>query len=140
MPSNRHKRDPRTTTVTSFGRHPRVSSEVHAGELRPPAPTPAGKSTSLTLSDKARSAVLHPTHVRPGNAAKSAQRHRDLHERNPNRLNHHLARYIDKSGNWRELVELLFDHMHHLNLHNFVRSLHRLGPSEGHNMARLSAA
>lgn len=119
------KRDARTTSVTSFGSGSRVSSAVHAGPISPPAPVPAGKSS--LLAEHSRAALLNPTHVRPGLAAKSAQRHRDLHERNPNRLNHHLAHYVDKSSSWRELVELLFDHMHQLNLHNYVRSLHRLG-------------
>ena len=93
------------------------------GELASPS---AAGPTALTLQSLSRTAVLNPHRLSRGGSAKAAKMERALHASNPSKLNHSLAYYIDRTRTWSELVPLLFEHMHHMTSHNFVRGSQRL--------------
>jgi hypothetical protein len=108
----------RTTDMTHFSPKARTSStDPLGGELAPTAP--GTDSGSLTLSSASRRALLNPLRVTRGHSAKAAAMDRQLHAPNKNRLNHSLAYHIDRQKTWVELVNLLFEHMHHMTPHNW---------------------
>lgn len=122
-------RGEKSTTITAYGSRPRVDSAQIAGELAEPS-SQTSKSEfmpGLTLTKQVRSALLNPIQLSRGGSAKSAKQHRELHDPNTNRLNHSLAHYITRATNWKELVELCYEHMHHMSVHNLLKSMHKLG-------------
>jgi hypothetical protein len=80
----------------------------------------------LSISASKRAVLLTPQRVSPGHSARAARMDKELHARNPMKLNHALAYHIDRAKDWQELVSLLFDHMHHLSSHNWVRGSQKL--------------
>lgn len=124
-PSKRPSSGSKQTTTTHFSPQPRRSSmDPIGGALAEPAR--AGQPTALTLQSLSRTAVLNPQRLSRGGSAKSAKMERALHASNRSKLNHSLAYYIDRTRTWSELVPLLFEHMHHMTAHNYVRASQRL--------------
>lgn len=123
-PSGRVKIESATMFGADSTSSHRISSMSHGGQLAPAAaPIPA----ALNISAASSSALLNPQRVNRGVANKSIILDRELHAPNRGVLNHALSRQIEKHARWDTLLPLLFDHMHHMTLHNYVRAMKKLG-------------
>lgn len=102
----------------------RTNMDPLGGDLA--APSTAGLNAGLSLPELSRAVELSPQTVSRGRSAKAAKMERELHASSNSKLNHSLAYYIDRSRSWNELVPLLFQHMHHMSTHNWIRGAQRL--------------
>jgi len=119
--------------MTAAGREQRSLTAVRFNGLKPDpergvvaSPAASRSGGLLTVTESKRAVLLTPQRLSRGGSARAAKMDKELHARNPLRLNHALAYYISRTQNWAELVDLLFDHMHHLSAHNWVRGCQRL--------------
>jgi hypothetical protein len=116
-----------TSRTPLFTPKPRTSSLDPVGGELAPAATSSSKTGTLKLSAAAKTqSLLNPQRLSRGKSARAAKMDKELHAHNKLRLNHSLAYHIERTKNWAELVKLLFDHMHHMTSHNWIRGSQRL--------------
>jgi len=112
-----------STSSTASNSRLRASPSAYGGTLTPAAASPSPFADLLPSSSRVS---LVPKEVSQGHSNRAARIERQLRDPNKKRLNHALAYHIEKTKEWKQLVPLCFEHMHHMTAHNYVRSMKRL--------------